>query len=712
MGKKATKASRKYATSGQLKKEIQARKKHQQVKRTVERRKAGKGRGKASNAEEREYLKEDGKGTGKRKSKDDEELMGSDEGEDDDVEMSDQETGKFKGMSVDDFLKGGFMEGGSEDDASAGDEDEDDEDDNASFASVDDLEDDEAAAHKLELEKLAEQDPEFYKYLQENDQELLDFEAPGDGEDDDEDEDMEEDAMEDGEDEEVKAPALTKEILRRWQKALLEHRSLRALRRLLIAFRAAAHMNEEDEVLAWTIDSPAVYEKLVTTSLRYTPVVLDHHVPYKKLPDGKFKPPVQTPKLKTLQKLIFSYFHNVLHLIEQLSAGDMLLLAVNESAKLVPYIASSRKAVKAYLKTCLKLWSSAEDNVRIAAFLAIRRLALSGDEAIKDMVLKSTYLTLLRNAKSTTAHTLPSINLMKNSASELFCADHAAAYQHAFGYIRQLAMHLRNSMKVKSKDSFKQVYNWQYVHSVDFWSIVLAKACDTQAELLQGKESELKALVHPLTQVSLGAIKLISSSRSYPFHLCILRSLIHLSRHTSTYIPLTPYLLPIVTATLAPSGRPKASTLKPLDLETHIRAPAQYVRTRIYNTTVLEEAVFLLAEWAATRHVQGSVAFPELVVPLLATLRKSVKKAAGAKEAGVVKGLLERVEEGAAWVGERRKTVAFGPRNLDQVRAWERDLNVDETPLGKYVKSQRKMREKRRKLIEKAREGEEEYLEE
>jgi len=40
---------------------------------------------------------------------------------------------------------------------------------------------------------------------------------------------------------------------------------------------------------------------------------------------------------------------------------------------------------------------------------------------------------------------------MKNSASDVFCLNHATAYQHAFGYIRQLAIHLRNSMKVKAK---------------------------------------------------------------------------------------------------------------------------------------------------------------------------------------------------------------------------------------------------------------------
>lgn len=95
-------------------------------------------------------------------------------------------------------------------------------------------------------------------------------------------------------------------------------------------------------------------------------------------------------------------------------------------------------------------------------------LANAADNAMLDLVMKvgisfsytwfchsqtsqSTYLELVRSAKSTSSHKLPAINLMKNSASEIFCMDHAVAYQHAFGYIRQLAIHLRNSMKTQTK---------------------------------------------------------------------------------------------------------------------------------------------------------------------------------------------------------------------------------------------------------------------
>ena len=75
--------------------------------------------------------------------------------------------------------------------------------------------------HLEELSKLAEKDPEFYRYLQENDRELLEFDPSAVVQD--SDEDME-DVEADMDMEENKAPVLTGEILKKWQKALLEVR--------------------------------------------------------------------------------------------------------------------------------------------------------------------------------------------------------------------------------------------------------------------------------------------------------------------------------------------------------------------------------------------------------------------------------------------------------------------------------------------------------
>lgn len=48
--------------------------------------------------------------------------------------------------------------------------------------------------------------------------------------------------------------------------------------------------------------------------------------------------------------MILSYFQNVVHILSQLTDNEMLQVAVTESAKIIPYIVSSRKVVKVYLK--------------------------------------------------------------------------------------------------------------------------------------------------------------------------------------------------------------------------------------------------------------------------------------------------------------------------------------------------------------------------
>lgn len=121
-----------------------------------------------------------------------------------------------------------------------------------------------------------------------------------------------------------------------------------------------------------------------------------------------------------LNRLVLSHFTTLLHFIktlpsrpapgteegEEAAAGGLLLVALNESSKLVPWVLGARKHVRAYLKvsyavllreneqgtadmqTLLELWSSASDNIRIAAFLAVRKLFVGGDDAIRDICLK------------------------------------------------------------------------------------------------------------------------------------------------------------------------------------------------------------------------------------------------------------------------------------------------------------------------------------
>lgn len=59
-----------------------------------------------------------------------------------------------------------------------------------------------------------------------------------------------------------------------------------------MAFRTAAEGSDPEDQLedapeAFAIQSPDVFQNVVTTTLRFTPVVLAHHLPAKKMANGK-----------------------------------------------------------------------------------------------------------------------------------------------------------------------------------------------------------------------------------------------------------------------------------------------------------------------------------------------------------------------------------------------------------------------------------------
>ena len=173
-------------------------------------------------------------------------------------------------MSMDQFFQGGFelpemkkkpkSKTGKRKRTPAPEESEDDSDVDMEEAAVaeesgDESESgDDAETHKEQLAALADKDPEFFKYLKENDSELLDFA---------EDADLDEiDALSASEDEAVprkkqkagKASVedieeeatseVSKKLIHKWKLSMEENHSLRAMREVVLAFRAAAHLND------------------------------------------------------------------------------------------------------------------------------------------------------------------------------------------------------------------------------------------------------------------------------------------------------------------------------------------------------------------------------------------------------------------------------------------------------------------------------------
>lgn len=661
---------------------------------------------------------------------------------------------KVSAMSVDDFFQGGF-EFLDKDDSKLGkrkraapkddelaEEDSESEGDALDFSGdepvmsdsedepADDEDDDTMGMSKKAMDDLATKDPEFYKFLRETDPEALDFDEDADlaevdelsgGEEEEAEEETEKQPKKKRKKAEKKAKAepeeaqdgeLTKEMVAKWKKSMADTKSLRAARQIVLAFRSAAHLNEDgndERSQKYTISSPQVFNDVLIAALKNVPEVMNHHLPVKESSSGKLYVQTESKKFKTLSLLLKTYTASVMHLLGTLSDDKTLKLTISSLEPVLPYLLTFRKLLKALIKTIVNFWSqpASSESTKVTAFLILRRLVVIGDKGIRETVLKLSYQGLIQGCRVTNHNTISGIHILKNSAAELWGIDQAVGYTTAFGYIRQLALHLRNSIVHNKKDAHRVIYNWQYTHSLDFWSLVLAEHCSPLKEAEAGKESQLKLLVYPLVQVTLGAMRLIPSSTYFPLRFHLVRSLLRLSRSTGTYIPLASPLLEVLSS-VEMKKPPKSSTLKPLDFAVNYKAPKSYLRTRTYQDGVGEQVVELLSEflllWAT------NIAFPEFSLPVVIQLKRYLKqsrqKGSGnrnAKLSSSLVTLVQKIETNAKFIEGKRAGVDFAPRDRTQVDNFLRGFELEKTPLGAYVFAQRKAREEKEKMLEEAR---------
>lgn len=486
-------------------------------------------------------------------------------------------------------------------------DDSDDDDDDVDDDDDEDIEAAEKRM-KDEMAKLAETDPEFHDYLQKNEASLLEFQNETSDVDQDELDGVNSDTDAKNHDQDNNVEESTEsnvvlvdaKLLKKLEHGAFESHGIRPLRKLVAAYVSACHMadtqhQDEDgtgryrvqKTKRYVIESSTVFDKLLVTCLSKVHEEFHYHLlgmgskagndddgddddeeenmnkhvdesqgvdtvdPDKPINPQKL---ARAPRWLSLSMSIKSFMKATLHLLSEAKEAKLLNFIIKALANYLPFVSAFPRLGNALLKSLTAMWASSSDSskpyqaVRVNAFLRIRQLAITQPFPFIEQCLKATYLAYAKTAKfanaSTVSSLLPQLTFMGNCVVELYSLDYASSYQHAFVYIRQLALHLRSALQKKTPEAFRVVYCWQYMHCLKLWTAVLAATCGKVGD--GDEESALmRSLIYPLVEVIFGTASLIPSTRHLPLRLHCVRFLQQLAAASETFIPTTSILLEV-----------------------------------------------------------------------------------------------------------------------------------------------------------------------
>nr|SVE75640.1 EOG090X02MG [Daphnia hispanica] len=607
----------------------------------------------------------------------DEEKEESGSGDEDEMEEGDEEADEGE-------------EEMDEEDEDMGEADEDSEDE-----SGDDFDDNTAVKkHKKTLNKLKNTDPEFYQFLSENDRELLDF-GSSDSEDDERGgqvhalpahEELEVGSDEsDFEDQESAAKrqknVITQSMVDQWQQDLEDPKSMRTIVDVVSAFRSAVHSvtEEKEGATRFVVQGSAAFNAVVRLC------IVDLIPALKRFLKSPTDEKLNLEKCKSWTKLrlhVKSYLADVIRLLGSLTESSLLSVILKHIHQLIPFYAAFIKLSRVLCKRLVTVWCSAEDTIRVLAFLSVLRLARTMPGQLLEPIIKAMYLSYARNCKFTSPSTWPVINFMRRSLVELMALQEALTYKHAFLYIRQLAIHLRNAITSNKKDAIMTVYNWQFVHCLHLWGALLGALPDSQL---------LRPLLYPLVQIAIGSINLVPTGKYYPLRFQIVSILNQLSSDTGTYIPALSFLLEILQNHKF-DKKPSKVSMKPLELSCVLRVSQSQMGESGYRDAIIDLLYDHLLE---TLNCQShSSAFPEIALPVILQLKHFIKKSTMANYTKKMKQLVEKVQETVQFVEKQRSQVHFDLADTKAVLALENQIKQSGTPLTNYHSSWKKMRDR------------------
>lgn len=570
---------------------------------------------------------------------------------------------------------------------------------------------DDITEHKTSLDKLKEIDPEFYKYLEQNDRKLLKFDALADEEaisneekevdasdaenDNDEDHDdddggderggklhkpigelnvaSDESDFEDDDNTARKTNSVTLKVLKEWQVELTKEKvSLDIIKNVIHAMSSAllsVSGNDAGMQLAiYRVEGASAFNGVIQLCVLHLQPAIRRFLG---MNQGTSIKPHKCKRWNKIKSSLRGYLIDTTKLLEHISSPNILGVLLKHLHQIIPMISSFGSLTKPILKRLVSLWSSGEETVRVLSFLCILRITRDQQIQILSTVLKAMYLSYVRNSKFVSPGTLPGINFMRRSLTEMFALDLNVSYQHVFLYIRQLAIHLRNAITLKKKDSLQAVYNWQYVNSIRLWAELLSTTYN---------KAQLQPLIFPLISIIIGAIKLIPTAQFFPLRFHLIQTLIQISKETRTFIPVLPFVLEVLNSTTF-NKKSLSVSMKPLQFTCILRLSKGQLAENGFRDEVIENLFVAILKYMA--YESYTISYPDLVVPVLLQLKHYLKhgKNVNPNHYRKIKLLCDKLEENSNFVEKEREKFNFALKDSASINAWETSLQNKGTPL-------------------------------
>ena len=272
----------------------------------------------------------------------------------------------------------------------------------------------------------------------------------------------------------------------------------------------------------------------------------------------------------------------------------------------------------------------------------------------------------MKSCKLYSESTHESFTVMRNCVTELYALDPVSAYQHAFVYIRQLAIHVRNATTSMTEQeyllstllltpSIHLVYNWQFVNCLRLWTYMVCQPSLKEA---------FQPLVYPLVQVIDSTLTLIPTARYYPLRLHCVELYLQLIAATGVFIPVAPLLLDLIENDKFLAKF--TTTAKPPDVRFLTRIPKTYLASRPVQDAVISKAIALLADYF--KLYERHVALPELAYPVARSLKAYAKKCRVSQWSAATKALATKLEKQIEAVIREREGISGSPMELKNVQ--------------------------------------------